>query len=326
MDSDDDDEYDGYSDDDDAGVTKAAGSWPDVDSDDAYDEYFKVSEDEGTYMQDPKIPLREKLGKAAERGKVKQVKEILKDNPSLNVNWRGKDGKTPLHLACEGDKKHCHEVVPLLLAHPDINVNEKDDHGATPFWRACWSGSSRCARTMLADTRVDVLSPDKVGFTALWYTAEFGYPEVVRTWIASGREMDLGQPGNRTTDALGNALHNGPWDERKTVKNRKKVVLLLQMFKDNPVRARHKARYSLNYFIEMVAEFFVPMVFVSEGLLRIRPDQASSPAASFFRITSRLPVEVQMRVAHLIFRSVKWIIPQKNIDMAFRELAQSLPK
>ena len=70
---------------------------------------------------------------AAMTGNVQDVKEILRTNPNLNVNWRNEnddDGSTALITACD----HGHDsIVFILLAHPDIDVNQKDINGWTPL-------------------------------------------------------------------------------------------------------------------------------------------------------------------------------------------------
>jgi len=62
----------------------------------------------------------------------------------------------------------------------------------------------------LKDSRVKVNEPHKNGTTPLGYAACSGYLDVIKWWIASGREMDLGQPGDvDKTDAIGMAKQRG---------------------------------------------------------------------------------------------------------------------
>jgi len=64
---------------------------------------------------------------------------------------------------------------------------------------------------MLKDSsRVKVNEPDNYGITPLWRAAWNGRLDVIRVWIASGREMDLGKPGDvDKTDAIGVAKKKG---------------------------------------------------------------------------------------------------------------------
>ena len=73
-----------------------------------------------------------------------------------------------------------------------------------PFYLACIFGRTSCVREMLKDSRVDVNEPNTRGETPLWRAAINGHLDVIKLWIASGREMDLGKPGDvYKTDAIG---------------------------------------------------------------------------------------------------------------------------
>jgi len=203
-------------------------------------------------------------------------------------------------------------VIPLLLAHPDVDVNVKKS-GETPFYFAC-SGRPSCVREMLKDSRVKVNEPTDNGHTALWCAAFRGNLDVIKWWIASGREMNLGKPGDvEKTDAIGVAK-----EHRNT-----EVVALLRKFKENPVDTRCQMRVELGLVDEMAAEMFARVVFVSDGLLQIN-DTTPSPAARFFSIARRLPLELQMLLCFLQVGSAKEIIPGKEREAAFKELAESL--
>jgi len=69
---------------------------------------------------------------ATYNGKVEEVKDILRKNPSLNVNWKneGDRARTALFVACrEGHDS----VVSILLAHPDIDPNLKERDETLPY-------------------------------------------------------------------------------------------------------------------------------------------------------------------------------------------------
>jgi len=104
-------------------------------------------------------------------------------------------------------------VIPLLLAHPDMDVNVKNSSGSTPFYIACY-GRTSCVRELLKDSRVKVNEPDNYGRTPLWWAARDGYHDLIKVWIASGREMDLGTPGDvEKTDSIGAAKMIGKYDD-----------------------------------------------------------------------------------------------------------------
>ena len=171
---------------------------------------------------------------AVYRGNVEEVKDILRNNPSLNVNWKNEEWNawTALYAACiDGHDS----VVSILLAHPDIDPNLKNEGRDTPFMKACFRGYTSCVRLLLQDQLVMVNQPSDYGETPLWWAAHQGHQDVIKWWIGSGREMNLGTPGNDKTDAMGAAKR-----EEKT-----EVVSLLERFKSDPAKTRSEVRLEL---------------------------------------------------------------------------------
>ena len=124
--------------------------------------------------------------------------------------------------------------------------------------------------------------------------------------------MDLGTPGDiKKTDAIGGAKKSGKTE----------VVTLLERFKSDAARTRHATRVELGFHDDLAAEVFALVVFVSDGLLQIN-DTTPSPAARYFTITSQLPLELQMVLCYRQVDSAKEIIPGKDSEVAFKELAK----
>jgi len=178
--------------------------------------------------------MEERFWKAARDGNMSEVKEILRGNPSLDVNWRNEKefGFTPLHLASRNGHA---SIVAILLAHPAIDVNQKTNVGDTPSMWACVNGSTASVRVLLKDSRVKVDERNSSGHTPLRWAAYNGHIEIIKWWIASGREMDLGQPGNYYTDASGQAREKGETE----------VATLLEKFKENQTETRNGVRNQL---------------------------------------------------------------------------------
>ena len=89
---------------------------------------------------------------------------------------------------------------------------------------------------MLKDSRVKVNEPTNHGSTPLWRAAYFGYLDIIKWWIASGREMYLGIPGDvDKTDAIGGAKKRGKTE----------VVTLLERFKNDAAKTRSEVRKEL---------------------------------------------------------------------------------
>jgi len=253
---------------------------------------------------------------AAAGGKEAEVKEILLATPALDVNWRNYQrlDQSTLHKACFNGN----DSTSLLLAHPDINVNVEDTHGATPFHWACGYGKISIFRLLLADSRVNVLKPDKLygGRAPLWKAASNGHLGVIKWWIASGKEMDLGKPGNFSTDTIIMAR----------LKKALEVVSLLERFQENPEDTRHEIRRELGWYDEAAAEIFGLVVFLCDGLLEIKgnveDEEDSVKIMEFFRITSQLPMERQMVLCHRVVGSMKNNIAGEVREAAFKATPQ----
>jgi len=138
------------------------------------------------------------------KGDAKGLAALMRKDPGFKVNGQDENGWALLHIACNSNSRSA--VIPLLLAHPDIDVNLKSKVGKASFYYACRDGSTSCVREMLKDSRVKVNEPDNDERTPLWCAAVNRHLDVIRWWIASGREMDLGTPGDvYKTDAIGAA-------------------------------------------------------------------------------------------------------------------------
>ena len=134
-------------------------------------------------------------------GDAKKMAELIRQDPGFKVNMAvGGPGWTLLHFACEVDSRSA--VIPLLLAHPGINVNARNKWGSTPFSCTCANGHTSCVRELLKDSRVKVAEAYRDGTTPLFWAAFWGRLDVIKWWIASGREIDLGKPGDANTGAI----------------------------------------------------------------------------------------------------------------------------
>jgi len=254
------------------------------------------------------------LAAVVENGNAEELAELMRQDPGFNVNMELDDyGHTLLHCACGGGDRSFH-VIPLLLAHPGIDVNLKDIYGWTPFFFACSTGYTSCAREMLKDSRVEANEPTNDGETPLWRAAYYGHLDVIKWWIASGREMDLGKPEDvEKTDAIGMAKMYGYTE----------LVTLLERFKSDAAQTRYAMRVEVGWYDELAAEMFALVVFVSDGLLQIK-DTTPSPASRFFTISRRLPLELQMMLFFRQVGSAKEIMAGKESEVAFKELARIL--
>ena len=182
--------------------------------------------------------MEEKFYYVVKDGKVEEVKEILRSNPNLKINWKNdKDNdRTALVSACQNGHD---SIVSILLAHPDIDANSKGSNGYTPFNSARANGKTSCVRLLLHDSRVNPNEPNNSGETPLRNGAAAGQLAFIKLWIASGREMDLGKPGDAKTvawtDAIGKAKQLGKTE----------VASLLERFKSDATKTRSEVRKEL---------------------------------------------------------------------------------
>ena len=110
---------------------------------------------------------------------------------------------------------------------------------------ACCFGKSSCAQLLLSDARVILNEPGNIGFTPLRCAAHLEQLDVIKLWIASGREMDLGTTGNEKMDAIGAAKKVESWMKENIKKGKTEVVTLLERFKENPSQTRSEVRKEL---------------------------------------------------------------------------------
>ena len=268
------------------------------------------------------LKINEALLSEAHLGHISEVREILRRNPTLDVNWRNDAGWTALHFACASSYD---SIVALLLAHPGININQKDSFDHTPFLYACVNGHTSCVCEMLKDSRVMLDEGNKTGLTPLWHAAFGGYVNIVKCWIASGREMCLS--GSDWKHPISEARRaNFPVD--KDLRRRKiQVATLLERFQENPEETKLAVRMEIGWYEEMAAERFALVVFVSDGLLRSKATRVKTGGkrTRFFNIATQLPLELQMALCYRLVGSGREIVPRKHSEPAFKKIAKNFP-
>ena len=270
----------------------------------------------------PSTPPEVLLRAAASKGLPSSVLYYLKENPTIDVNQGDDMNFTALCGACTAGHDR---VVAILLAHPAIDVNTAKS-GSFPFLCAVASGRMACFRLLLKDSRVKVNEPFETGGTVLSCAASTGQLEIIKVWIASGREMDVGHPADPDSDAIAAARKEGKTE----------VATLLERFQENPEETRHWMRIETGWYNERAAEIFALVVFVADGLLLCAANTAPrrfiarlfrserSPAARFFAIATQLPLELQMVLCYRALGSGRDNVPGDASELAFRVLAKKI--
>jgi len=241
---------------------------------------------------------------------VGEVAMLLKNNPSIDVNWMKcyQDGITRscLQLACTlGHRK----IILLLLAHPGIDVNAEDDIEKTALGRACYHYNKSCVELLLKDPRVDTLK-GRSRMTPFFWLVESHQLECIKYWIASGRKFELRGKGDNAQECISYAKKTGFFD----------LALLLENFTVNPIQKRDEIRKEIGWYDERAAEIFARVIFLSDGLLEIRTN-SEEKTTRFFNITRQLPMELQMIICSRAAGSMKNNIKSEDSERAFRYLA-----
>jgi len=240
---------------------------------------------------------------AIEEGLVDKAGDILRNNPAIDVNWSDRAGNTLLHRAC---KENCLAIVQLLLDNPAIDVNRQNNTYLTPFYLALRENRASLVYLLLRDSRVNVNNADDYNHTPLKWAVIWGSIDLIEWWIASGREVEPVDQCIRT------AMDRG----------RKMVTNLLQRMMENPKQVRHELRVKLGWYDAEAADLFALVVFLSDGLLRVK--RPYDEAARFFVIAAQLPLELQAVLCRRVVGSSKTLVDGKGGERAFRDLARRL--
>ncbi len=131
---------------------------------------------------------RTPLYRACERGHLKVVKLLLKQD-GIDINEeKFHDERTPLYIACY--RRHL-EVVKLLLKQPRIRVNKKaDEDNKTPLYMASENGYTEVVRLLLACGKIRINQSNDDDKTPLYIACERGRVEVVRLLLAAGADAN----------------------------------------------------------------------------------------------------------------------------------------
>jgi len=127
---------------------------------------------------------RKPIHKAAYKGDLKQVREIIEKYPS-QINIQDFSGWTPLHLA--SGKGHI-EIVEYLLNH-GADTELENIHGQRPLWLAARFGRYETIKTLL-EHGATVNHKDKHGRTALHDAAMWSGEKVINLLISYGADVN----------------------------------------------------------------------------------------------------------------------------------------
>lgn len=269
--------------------------------------------------------MDEELLEIVKEGKEAELKQMLKENPQLELTGIDDFGFTLLHWACvKGHDK----ILALLLAQPGVNANQKTAMGETPFYMAFCYEKSACVRLLLKDDRVNPNEPDDVGSSPLYNAALFGYVDIVKWWVASGREIGSADCEDAITVAREPTNEVGEEDAEFEQRSERcaAVAALLERYQEDRQRTTHEVRAEVGWYDGEAAQFFALVVFTSDGLLEIREQDGGEQgrAIRFMRMICQLPMELQMLLCHRVVGSAAENIIGEQREVAFKTLTRQI--
>ena len=307
---------------------------------------------------------------------VDSCSQLLTEHPELlNSSWKDEHYNIwfPLHYACSLDHV---EIVTVILALPQVDVNLKNRDDETPLYTACLYNSISTVHLLLSDPRVNVVEVDSLGVTPLYLPAARGRLQVIKLYLAMTADtfswLDcITTPGvtvrrqvephqlSRCWSDVENAAKT--FSHRHTLNNGftttldvqsiwKKIIDLMVNFRTRPQQVRCELRLELGLAERFTTDLFALVVFTSDGLLQIRPNNNSvvvsnnkttddgqtinssdhkhitdcaGDAASrrFFAISQQLPIELQMILCWYANGLLKTNITSQSAEISFRRLA-----
>jgi len=234
---------------------------------------------------------------------LERLTEVVGEYHVGEIDWQASiyQGLSPLEFVIFYGSKLDIVLFIMKQSTPPPDMNALSAKGFTLLMQACARGSTEVVKYLLADPRVDVqfaCSESTGGFTAFDLAIFNLHEEVIRHFIASGREIGL-NPNDakfrsllddlrqyerrklaeqrwheRNGDCLGSfllysILHGTEDDD--TIKDQELVLFtLLQQFMKAPDLTRHQLRLSLGYRAAHIAELYGMIIFLCDGLFRLR--------------------------------------------------------
>jgi len=263
---------------------------------------------------------------ACEKGR-KEIVSLLLADPRIDPDKAEKGGKTPFFAACQ--KGH-QAVVSLLLADPRVDPNKGTNEGATPLWMSCYHLS--VVLLLLADPRVDPNKPTDHQASPLWIASFIGHLVVVQHLLASDRDINttmVSTDTNLSAAKQGRFMPMVPRGDNESEEEYQQTVIngplcgdLIDEYAGDPVAVRHRLRRQPGVREHFVGHLFALVVFHSDDFVVIN-ERASSFTRRFFKITSRLPLDLQMLLCNRVFGSPKDIILSKHSEPYFKCLART---
>lgn len=117
---------------------------------------------------------------ACKLGRTECVEVLLKKRQQLDLTLGSKEGKTPLHKACQNNHL---DVLKLLLTKGRVDPND-DSFAQTPLALACIEGHFKVVEYLLDHRKIDVNKCGMDGCTALMHACVHGQARALEQLLA----------------------------------------------------------------------------------------------------------------------------------------------
>lgn len=249
---------------------------------------------------------------ASLEGRVEVVRRLLAAG-QVEVNEADVNGTSALHVAAANGHA---DIVRMLSLHRGVALNRRlrHDRRYSAFQLACKFDRPECVRLFLDDHRVPIDAGDLRHVTPLRSAARGGRMEVVKLLLADGRRVELGSrvASHRTPLVIFETENNG----------HHAVATLLREFGEDQKGTRARLRLETGVAHDYAAALYAQVVFLSDGLLRVR--RRGQRSSRFFAIAARLPLELQMVLCNRQYGVAKDSIPSTRSEPAFTTLTARL--
>jgi len=137
---------------------------------------------------------------AVEKGHIDIARLLLGHNADVNATHRG--GSNPLHLAVQGNS---HQMIELLLQ-SGCDVNATNALGETALFAAAGKGDLKTVELLLK-YRADTNIAKHTGSTPLFIAAQNNHPQIAAMLLGDDAKVDAATKGGATPLFI--AAHNG---------------------------------------------------------------------------------------------------------------------
>jgi hypothetical protein len=269
--------------------------------------------------------------------------ERLLDDETLSFTSRDYRGATFLGAAISYPFKLSVKrarIITLLADAPYADFSDScTPAGFSPLFFACFHGDDYPFRVFFDDPRADphaakIRFKDRcydvypLGKTALYYAIIGGNINIVKWWIASERPLIVDPTlKDQSLEMREAALRVHNWMISVTLNNKQRIYDLLNQYAEQPAATVHMCRLDTGWCGPMAAAVFALVVFLCDGLLQSSGNvRFLRTKDRFFRIATKLPMELQMVLCNVVAGSGATIIQSQHTEPAFAALARALYK